>query len=176
VKFKLGLGCALLGVALAGCHGNEAATAGSGHSTGGPKLSQLITEDVKVGTGPAVEMGDTVTMEYRGTFADGSQFDSNVPAHPDDPDKAPLSFQLAEQASVIKGWVQGILGMKLGGERKLSIPWSLAYGEAGKDSIPSETDLYFDVKLLGVVKKGHEGDYLVSDLKKGTAPAVKSGD
>lgn len=178
MKFKVGLVWALLSVALAGCTGAPPVTAGGvGNSKQKPKLAKLITEDTKVGAGPTAEVGDTVIMQYRGTTADDKEFDSNVPENPDNPTKAPFTFQLVNgHAQAIDGWNKGILGMKVGGERKLSIPWSMAYGEAGKSpTIPPQADLYFDVKLLGIVKAGQEGNYGVSDLKKGAGPAVKSG-
>jgi FKBP-type peptidyl-prolyl cis-trans isomerase len=101
-----------------------------------------------------------------------------VPADPTHPDKPPFGFRLVpDHASVIEGWNKGILGMKQGGERILHIPWSMAYGEAGKPpQIPAKSDLDFDVKLLGLVKTGHEGDYGIAVLKKGSGPAVKEGD
>ena len=176
MKFKVRLSWVLLSIALTGCHGDQSAATTGGAATSVSKLAKLITKDIKVGTGPTAEMGDTVVMQYRGTLADGSEFDSNVPADPANPDKAPFSFQLNAHPSVIQGWNKGILGMKVGGERKLSIPWTLAYGEEGKAPIPPRADLYFDVTLLGLVKEGQEGNYGVTDLKKGTGPVVKSGD
>jgi FKBP-type peptidyl-prolyl cis-trans isomerase len=177
VKFKVGLGWATLGLSLVGCNGGPKASDPAATTKSLPPLSKLITTDTKVGTGPVAAVGDTVVMEYKGTLPDGKVFDSNVPADPGKPDKAPLNFQLtAGKASVIDGWNQGIPGMKVGGERRISIPWTLAYGEAGKPPIPPRTDLYFDVKLLGIVKQGQDGNYGVEDVKKGAGPVAKAGD
>ena len=177
MNFKVGIGGALLAVALAGCHSEPAPTPTVASPTVTPKLAKLLTEDVKVGTGPTAAVGDVVVMEYKGTFVDGKLFDSNVPHDPKKPDTDPFTFQLApDHANVIDGWNQGIVGMKVGGERKLSIPWALAYGEAGRDKIPPKTDLYFDVKLLGIVKAGHKGDYGFGVIKKGSGPTPQKND
>jgi len=74
---------------------------------------------------------------------DGTKFDSSV-----DRGK-PFSFQLGA-GKVIKGWDEGVVGMKVGGKRKLIIPWSLAYGEQGNGRIPGYADLTFDVELLKI--------------------------
>ncbi|MHB8635818.1 MAG: FKBP-type peptidyl-prolyl cis-trans isomerase [Fimbriimonadaceae bacterium] len=176
MNLKVGIGCAMLLAALAGCSNNHTAVAGGGTSTSTTKLAKLVIKDIKVGTGPEAEVGDTAVMEYTGTLADHTVFDSNA-ASANSAAKPPFAFQLVkDHANVIEGWNRGILGMKVGGERKLSIPWRLAYGEAGKAPIPPKADLYFDVKLLWLVKAGHEGDYGVTDLKPGTGPVVKAGD
>jgi len=66
--------------------------------------------------------------------------------------------------------------MKPGGERKLSIPWNMAYGEQGSGKIPPRADLYFTIKLERVMKAGEEGTVTRKIIKQGTGPAVKSGD
>lgn len=117
------------------------------------------------------ESGDRVYMLYRGTLTNGKEFDSNMSE-----DKDVFTFVIGE-GQVIKGWDQGIPGMKVGGERKLSIPSDLGYGAQGAgENIPPNSDLLFDVKLLYIVKKGQDGVFDYVDLKQGTGPAVKKGD
>jgi FKBP-type peptidyl-prolyl cis-trans isomerase len=109
-------------------------------------------------------------MRYRGTLADGSVFDSNDKAG----DK-PFTFVLGA-GTVIKGWDQGLVGMKKGGERKLSIPASLGYGSRAMSKIPANSDLYFTVMLDDMVRKEDMDTVVVSDVKVGTGPSVKKGD
>jgi FKBP-type peptidyl-prolyl cis-trans isomerase len=134
-------------------------------------LTELKKEDVNVGNGQQVAEGDLALVTYTGTFADGKEFDSN-----DKPDGTPFAFVVGA-GRVIKGWDQGVVGMKVGGTRKLSIPYSLGYGENGSgDKIPGKTDLFFTIKLLDVVKKGEEGVYDKTDIKVGTGPEAKKGE
>ena len=100
--------------------------------------------DIKVGTGPVANDGDHVKVHYTGWFTGGKKFDSSVDAH------QPYSFTLGK-GDVIKGWDEGVTGMKVGGKRQLRIPPELAYGEKGyKDIIPPNSTLIFDVQLLAV--------------------------
>lgn len=100
--------------------------------------------DVEVGEGPAAVSGKEVTVHYTGTFPNGKKFDSSV-----DRDE-PFTFQLGA-GRVIKGWDEGVAGMRIGGKRKLIIPSELAYGKRGAGSvIPPDAVLHFDVELLGV--------------------------
>lgn len=96
------------------------------------------------GDGDVAAKGDTVTVNYRGTLWDGTQFDSSY-----DRDE-PLEFRLGK-GKVISGWDQGIAGMRVGEMRMLIIPYALAYGERGRPpSIPRRATLIFDVELLAV--------------------------
>lgn len=99
--------------------------------------------DIKVGTGATAASGQKVTVNYTGWLTSGKQFDSSV-------GKKPFSFKLgAEQ--VIKGWDEGVAGMKVGGKRQLRIPPELGYGSRGfPGAIPPNSILVFDVELLGV--------------------------
>jgi len=100
--------------------------------------------DIKVGTGPVANDGDKVKVHYTGWFASGKKFDSSVDAN------QPYSFTIGK-SEVIKGWDEGVTGMKVGGKRQLRIPPELAYGEAGyKNIIPPNSTLIFDVQLLSV--------------------------
>lgn len=99
-------------------------------------------EDVTVGSGAECKPGDTVHVHYRGTLISGQEFDSNW----DDP--RPIKFPLR---SLIQGWQEGIPGMKVGGTRRLTIPYQLAYGERGSPpAIPPRSNLIFDIKLVGL--------------------------
>jgi hypothetical protein len=108
----------------------------------GPDTLQKVDE--VVGTGPEAKKGDKVKVHYTGTLMNGKQFDSSV-------GKDPFEFTLG-QGAVIKGWDEGVPGMKVGGKRKLTIPWQMAYGENGSgDKIPPKAALKFDVELLEIV-------------------------
>ncbi|HKR61604.1 MAG TPA: FKBP-type peptidyl-prolyl cis-trans isomerase [Pyrinomonadaceae bacterium] len=106
--------------------------------------SGLKYVDLVQGTGATPQRGQTVTVHYTGTLTNGRKFDSSV-------DKGqPYSFRIGFGA-VIKGWDEGIMSMKVGGKRKLTIPANLAYGPMGRPpDIPPNSTLLFDVELLGV--------------------------
>ena len=94
--------------------------------------------------------GDTVSMNYTGKLANGTVFDSNV--DPKFKHVEPFEFKLGA-GGVIKGWDQGLLGMKVGGKRKLTIPPELGYGSEGAgDDIPPNSTLVFEIELLEVKK------------------------
>jgi len=105
--------------------------------------AELKIEDVKVGTGPAAKAGDLVTVNYTGTFADGTKFDSSFDRN------QPFSFVLGA-GNVIQGWDQGVAGMQVGGTRKLVIPPALGYGANDYAGIPGNSTLYFTVDLLKI--------------------------
>jgi peptidylprolyl isomerase len=108
--------------------------------------SGLKYVDRKVGDGDEAKAGATVKVHYTGTLENGKKFDSSV-------DRGqPFSFKLGV-GQVIKGWDEGVAGMKIGGKRKLIIPSELGYGARGAGaSIPPDSVLIFEVELLGVSK------------------------
>ena len=104
----------------------------------------LGVKDVTLGTGAAVKKGDTVNVHYVGTLTDGKEFDSSRKRG------QPFSFEVGA-GSVIKGWDAGLVGMKVGGRRKLTIPSDLAYGDRGMaGSIPPKATLLFDIELVSI--------------------------
>ncbi|MEE9309706.1 MAG: FKBP-type peptidyl-prolyl cis-trans isomerase [Cocleimonas sp.] len=114
-------------------------------------ISSLIIDDVKVGTGAVATAGQTVSVHYTGWLYDakaankhGKQFDSSRTRG------TPFQFPLGG-GRVIKGWDQGVAGMKIGGQRTLTIPSAMGYGARGAGGdIPPNAVLIFDVELIGV--------------------------
>ena len=104
--------------------------------------SGLQYTDLVVGQGREAHAGETVTVHYTGTLVDGTKFDSSKDRN------KPFSFKLGA-GRVIKGWDEGVEGMKIGGTRKLVIPAQLGYGARGAGStIPPNATLIFEVELL----------------------------
>jgi len=101
--------------------------------------------DIKVGTGASAAAGQSVKVHYTGWLTNGKKFDSSV-------DRGePFTVEPLGSAPVIKGWNEGIIGMKVGGKRQLRIPPELAYGANGYPGvIPANATLIFDVQLLSV--------------------------
>jgi FKBP-type peptidyl-prolyl cis-trans isomerase len=102
-------------------------------------------KDDKIGEGPEAKKGDTLEVHYTGTLKDGTKFDSSK-----DPGRKPLEFKLGA-GQVIKGWDEGMVGMKVGGQRTLVIPPELGYGARGAgDKIPPNAELIFKVELVKI--------------------------
>lgn len=110
-------------------------------------MSELQIEDVVVGEGKAAVKGALIKTQYRGCLADGTQFDSSY-------DRGQPFQCVIGTGRVIKGWDQGIIGMKVGGKRKLVVPAHLAYGERQVGAhIAPHSDLYFEIELLEVLTR-----------------------
>jgi len=114
----------------------------------------LRYQDIEVGTGPVAEPLKLYKVKYTGWLAaDGKKFDSSE----DHPGKEPIQFPQG-RGRVIPGWDQGFEGMKIGGKRRIFIPWQLAYGAAGRAPvIPGKSDLVFDVELVDVTDMPAQG-------------------
>jgi len=110
-----------------------------------PGPTSLEKEDLTVGTGAEAKDGDTVHVQYTGTLTNGKKFDSSYD-HGGDPFKVTIG-----QGEVIKGWDEGLLGMKVGGKRRLRIPSDLGYGSAGSPpDIPGNAGLVFEIELVSI--------------------------
>lgn len=119
-----------------------ACSGGGGDSPTAP-AGGLVIEDITVGTGATAAAGNTVTVNYVGTLTNGTKFDSSYDRN------QPFTFRLGA-GQVIAGWDQGVVGMRVGGKRRLTIPPSLAYGNQAVGPIPANSTLKFDIELLAV--------------------------
>jgi len=129
-------------VAVAGC-------GGSSPTTPTPPRAEFSQTDIVVGTGTVASAGRRLTVNYTGWLYDptrpeqkGQQFDTST-------GRTPFSFTLGA-GQVIRGWDQGVVGMRVGGQRRLVIPPELGYGSSGSGPIPGNATLVFDVELLDV--------------------------
>jgi len=105
-------------------------------------ITEVQAEDLVEGDGAECPPGATVKVHYKGTLMDGTEFDSSYARG------QPAEFPLAR---LIQGWQEGIPGMRVGGRRKLTIPWPKAYGAQGAPpAIPPKADLVFEIELLEV--------------------------
>ena len=106
-------------------------------------VTELKIDVLQEGSGPESKNGDNISVDYTGMLTDGKVFDSSV-------GRAPFTLTLGA-GQVIKGWEQGLLGMKVGEKRKLTIPSDLAYGKSGyPGAIPPDATLVFDVELKAI--------------------------
>lgn len=106
-------------------------------------VTELKMEDTKAGTGAEAQNGKRVTVHYTGTLTNGTKFDSSKDHG------QPFTLTLG-QGQVIQGWEKGLLGMKVGGQRKLTIPPSMGYGAQAMGPIPANSTLVFEIELLNV--------------------------
>jgi FKBP-type peptidyl-prolyl cis-trans isomerase len=110
-----------------------------------PPPTKLESEDTSPGMGRAAKVGDTVHVQYTGTLMDGTKFDSSYD-HGGDPFKFAIGA-----GQVIKGWDVGVVGMKIGGKRRLRVPPDMGYGAKGSPpSIPPDAGLVFDIELVSI--------------------------
>lgn len=138
---RLLFACLALSLLLPACSPSPAGTPGA---LGATELPGLKIEELVIGTGTTAQAGNSVSVHYTGWLTDGTKFDSSV-------DRGqPFSFTLGA-GQVIPGWDQGVAGMKVGGQRRLTIAPDLAYGKAGYPPvIPENATLVFQVELLDV--------------------------
>lgn len=106
-------------------------------------INRMVIDDVKIGAGASVKEGDTVSVHYVGTLQGGKEFDNSRKRG------TPFEFKVGE-GRVIKGWEEGLVGMKVGGERILVIPPDKAYGASGIGPIPANATLVFAIELLEI--------------------------
>ncbi|MEQ0720107.1 FKBP-type peptidyl-prolyl cis-trans isomerase [Stutzerimonas sp. Brlt_13] len=108
---------------------------------------ELLVEDIQLGDGKAVVKGALITTQYRGTLSDGTLFDSSY--------ERGKPFQcVIGTGRVIKGWDIGLMGMRVGGKRRLFVPAQLGYGERQFGAhIPPNSDLHFEIELLEVLTR-----------------------
>lgn len=111
----------------------------------GSDLSGLEVLDIVVGEGEEARDGDTVSMHYKGSLLSGTQFDSSYERG------EPITFTVGV-SNIIKGFAGGVVGMKVGGKRKLTIPPELGYGEQVVGEIPAGSTLVFEVELVAIEK------------------------
>lgn len=128
----------LLSAALFGCGSSKSSSNTTSSNTQGLKV-----EDIKVGNGTVVTKGSKVTVHYVGTLTDGTKFDSSRDRN------RPLTFEIGE-GNMIEGWEIGLVGMKVGGIRKLTVPPELGYGDEYHNIIPANSILLFEIELLNI--------------------------
>ena len=153
MKAKTLISILLLGATLTACTDNSdiKKVTAAPVEPASASITSLVKDDVKIGTGAEAKTGQTVSVHYTGWLYDanaadkhGKQFDSSRTRG------TPFKFPLGA-GRVIKGWDQGVAGMKVGGQRTLTIPAEMGYGARGAGgSIPPNATLIFDVELLGV--------------------------
>lgn len=128
------LACCLL-LALAGCGGDDLT---------GP--SDITTEEITVGTGATAAVGDVVTVHYIVSLTNGNVLESSYALG------APITIQIGA-GQVIPGFERGILGMRVGGKRRVTVPPSLAYGSTGNGPVPPNATIRFEIELVSIAGK-----------------------
>lgn len=119
------------------------ATALQSASTNRGVLTKLVIDDIRIGAGEVVAIGDTVSVHYIGTLQNGQEFDNSRKRG------TPFEFTVGS-GRVIAGWEEGIVGMQVGGQRILVVPASMAYGNETVGPIPPNSTLVFIVELLAI--------------------------
>ncbi len=138
-------GCSLIG------RGKPALPANIPRISGKPQIAFALRQvDVRLGTGEPTRPRACVYAHYTGWLTNGTKFDSSRDTMPNGSPRTPISFPQGSRR-VIAGWDVGFEGMRVGGQRRLFIPYQLAYGEAGRPPvIPAKAELIFDVELMAV--------------------------
>lgn len=117
---------------------------GTAYAEGSSVAASVVIQDIEAGEGSGAKPGQTVSVHYTGWLTDGTLFDTSKSR------VRPLVFRLGS-GQVIEGWEQGIVGMRIGGVRRLTVPPELAYGDRGVPGvIPPKATLVFEVKLYGI--------------------------
>jgi hypothetical protein len=117
---------------------------GASNTTTSANITELTAQDLTMGTGErSVKAGDSVSIHYIGSFTTGQKFESSYER------RQPYTFEVGK-GSVMPGVEQGIIGMKIGGKRKLTIPANLAYGEKGNGPVGPNTPIIFEIELLDI--------------------------
>ncbi len=137
--FQVAFTLILLVVAVAGCSNTPVS----------PSSAPFSQTDLRVGSGTAAVTGSTMTVQYTGWFYDASKADKRGVQFDTSIGRTALTFTLGA-GSVVQGWEQGLVGMSVGGLRRLVIPPSMAYGSSRYATIPPNTTLVFDIELLDV--------------------------
>lgn len=106
--------------------------------------SDLKIETLTEGSGPALVAGQNAVVNYRGTLTDGTEFDSSYKRN------QTFTVENVGKAQVIEGWNKGLIGMKKGEKRRLTIPPTLGYGSSGQGSIPGNATLIFEIELMDI--------------------------
>ena len=106
-------------------------------------INRMVIDDIKIGTGEEVKKGDTVSVHYVGTLQNGTEFDNSKKRG------QPFEFKVGG-GMVIRGWEEGLVGMKVGGQRVLVIPPEMGYGASGVGPIPGNSTLVFSIELLEI--------------------------
>ncbi len=135
-------------LAATGCAGASATTSGASGSAA--RAGELGIVDVRPGTGARASAHQCLYVHYVGVLADGRRFDSTRDSLPNGRAQPPVAFELGA-GRVMPGWERGLVGMQVGAQRRLFVPYRLAYGARGRPpAIPPQTDLVFDIELMAV--------------------------
>ena len=127
--------------------------------------SSVEIKELKAGMGTPAKSGDVITVSYRGTLSSGKLFDESK-------GKAPYSFRIGA-GQVIKGWDQGLIGIKKGGKRRLVVPPDLAYGSSANGPIPANSTLIFEIEALRIESPNTVSKVEIRELRKGNGNLVK---
>lgn len=133
-----------------------------------PEIKELSAQDIKVGTSSAgVAIGDIIVVHYIGALTDGKKFDSSYER------KEPITVEIGKGA-VIRGFEEGVIGMKIGGKRRILIPSELGYGAKGQGSIPPNSSLIFDIELLEIKSKVSNKPEIENPMPQEPMPAQEN--